>query len=1705
MNGFNSKAGRIGVAVALLMLAVAVDGAFARGQRRTPGSHICVAKDLSAYEDATETSIQKAINKATQGQVIEILDEGIYEEQITIDGRMDSSTATKDGNSVWNGKNGNGEIKQNKGGITIRYNPCENGAVGCAAASDWRHARPTIKHRDTENTHPRTVAEAGVGSELTGSGNFETCGALRIIFASGVTIEGIAVDGGGPFTFGTKDAWGAGVPLNHGNAAIAVVVSSKVTIRDCDIKNAFFGVSVKDRNPGGVFGNRNPADFEETIALSNFGQVGAHLFEYNRVNGNVVGFFFESAWDLGSSVRYNLIYNNKVTNAGTWSWITPGDNQKYGGGFMFKDMYLSPLAIYNNTLYDNGTNFFGQWQAGGQHLIFNNIFSKVTRSSNGQSGQDMDGRFPNRIYNNVFSADSGRLNWQGGAQFDCPDQQPVLPGGYYVKEVQDQSNVFGKITGAMENLKRCKTDGGAQNDNVVKPGALISDVLGGDGDKTIPAANLNHWLQTEGYGTRLPRLFKSVEPTSADFLVPIWDSTYVKDFIKNKGWKTSGTNVGAGIYNTDGADADLGARPSSGGRQETVVRITPTYVVELKSNGANGDAKFNVADQGRVKITADPKIKFLRWIAPVPENVNSWPSDIKVVPSTSKKDIANTSTIKVGNNNLTFATGTTGNPKYGFFEMMAEGAVGTNKVSTDVGFLPYRDLDYKFTIVVTAPGSSTPLTTVTAGETYRVSITATDKNGNAVTTPIEKVKYDLLSDPSAFMWYATGANIDKQLIDDQNVTFNPKTYDVYFTRAGDETILAAGTLKPSGSSSGVGISGTLDITVKPGKAERAVFADPISLKQIGGPSASGSVVPVIFRGSPQTVKIEIHDRFGNRVEQAVTVSISSDKPDIADIVGAKTATTPTTGANTGIVTFEVKASNDAATGAIFDLTATFPGITNDNNADYKYDNVGRLRVGKPTNQFMIFYSDTLPKSDVVSEYYDPTVTINKNSDEWALITVKVVNADSVKASVTGKYVLVLTAEPNLVFSATAGGAPETMFALTNGVATFWVGAPNATAPIDNAAIQVVMLGSKKPDDIDASVIADSRDGIYFKVQSSTFKHAMVYGDGYGRPDSVVITYQPTSPPFTGSGKIPSKVVLTWGGVDLSSTAISNKGRDFVLTADFTAAAGRPTGYTSVATTPSGIMSGVVTVHGGTAGAEAVEKVPNVYDGVGPVLANGAKDDGAGPENSSGPWIDERGDAAIEDVIEITVSEQIDDVSKLKTIMHSSGAANPGTAAGTRVDVEEAVSSDNRVVTLKVAAAAGIKAGDWIRLDPSGSSVITDRAKTQSGGADGVENNKPHENNRWVQLKLAEKPPAANAWYTIDDRTGKPDYVFVKFSKPVDLKGWFAGGSVKFEDDGSKNVDSASLDEYFQKLGSDTLRITLSRAAPKVAAKIKTSGPMRFTLNFNPSVTWTPKKLDVTPEDRAAPVLADAVILKPGRVKDEKATKPEFYDDTLIVYYSELISEPAKLVTNPVAIKRIGQPYPYFKPNLKLHKINYVSASGKRGYGYWEAAYMIDSLPPPEKGDSVNINYDDLAGIEIGDGIGNDSAGNIQKSMMNKFQPLKIEREPTWTAKIKNNPFRSGASSTGTMEVVMSPNAKGVDELNATAKIRVFDNMGALVIDTTVNSQGDSLAWQWKGQNSKGRLVGTGTYLFKASCEYTKEDKTIDRHRFIKYLGIVRGN
>jgi len=338
----------------------------------TPAATYTVAKN----GDGQYTTIQAAVNaaKSTSSRsrdTVMIIDGATYEEQVTVD--------------------------STKSWLTVTSNASDNAS------------RPVIRYCDKENVQPKNAEEAKNNATITYNRN----GALRIIGAQWITVSNLVIDGGGRVPFAWAAVWNATEPLFHGNAAITLCRAGMAVISHCEVRNAWYGIYCFDLNEGGML----PSDLNDGLMIvpySNFARTGNHLIEYNRICNNTWGIGFESLWDMGSTVRYNLFFENhhQTDEEAAAVAAMPGGSTQSGGAIVFSDVLYTPVAIHNNTFYHNELLFAGMANAGVQHLVFNNIFAAPWRDRSTDPvfstvPEDLDKYFVNRMHCCVYSGPTG--------------------------------------------------------------------------------------------------------------------------------------------------------------------------------------------------------------------------------------------------------------------------------------------------------------------------------------------------------------------------------------------------------------------------------------------------------------------------------------------------------------------------------------------------------------------------------------------------------------------------------------------------------------------------------------------------------------------------------------------------------------------------------------------------------------------------------------------------------------------------------------------------------------------------------------------------------------------------------------------------------------------------------------------------------------------------------------------------------------------------------------------------------------------------------------------------------------------------------------------------------------------------------------------------------------------------------------------------
>ncbi|HEX2956934.1 MAG TPA: hypothetical protein VHO70_08875, partial [Chitinispirillaceae bacterium] len=795
-------------------------------------------------QDGPYKSIMAAIKDAKPGDSVIIVDAEIYEEQVTID-------STKNGL------------------VLTSENPLSK-------------TKPTIKWKDIASINPKTCQDAqdeakSAGFEKDGI-YYDQNGTVRILRARGITIDGIIIDGGGAYPFVNTGVWGPigcngkSYDLFHGNSALDLWIAGDIIVKNSDIQNAYFGINIKDRNVRGIFANPNPSDIarENIVPLSGFGKTGNHVFENNRIHNNSWGMFFESAWDLGSVIRYNLIYENHHASGTIASSVakmgSEGQNQ-VGGGILFKDVPLSPLAIYNNTFWHNAIHIAAQWQAGASHLVFNNIFAQplamwqsswktnpVTSPFNEPSLFSMETAWLNRLKHNSYAAmlqmDSANV-YIGNLQIRDPETGQnitVTPQHASVKLPVITNDMRSLETGGYFNVTLGYSSGDVDTVVFVKDNQIISPgaVILGPNAKPFPADSKNRWLEPK---------FKSTDPDDADFLVPDWDDTIMMANIVDMGWEE------AGIRDLDGTIADLGAIPYSG-YQKGEFLIKPTTPVII--DGKNATVSFNLYSiSDEIK---NPVIKYVRWLKDLPRDTidgDSWGKQVNTgnVLNVSRAGVVTTPAIpatplKVGLNTLTFTVDQSG--LYAFFEIVVEGKNSAGEtVTSGVGFLPYRKLENVFSVKLYPPdgpiSAATELTSVQVGEPYRLQIIPQNIKGATLTfgevkeTELSMISPYKLLDPDGKDIVITG------------VPLSGLTTPVMFTKIPDngwDVIKVNGIYIPVVGEAGRAIMGTsAQINIKPGPPAKILFQAPPS-----------NGLDMIYPGSPFDVKLQVYDKYDNKVK-----------------------------------------------------------------------------------------------------------------------------------------------------------------------------------------------------------------------------------------------------------------------------------------------------------------------------------------------------------------------------------------------------------------------------------------------------------------------------------------------------------------------------------------------------------------------------------------------------------------------------------------------------------------------------------------------------------------------------------------------------------------------------------------------------------------------------------------------------------------------
>lgn len=602
------------------------------------------------------SSIQAAITAASSNDTVVVLDTAYYDEQVTFD--------------------------STKSGMVLR------------SLHPERAKKPMIRWKDTVHIHPVSCEESQGGVI-----DYDQNGVLRFLACRNVTVDGIAVDGDAVYPFGARQIWGItpGSPycmydLQHGNAAIALLAAGGITIRNCDVTHAYFGIYTKDRNPNGLYAMLRPGEdgYLESSPGSKLGKSGGHVFERNKIHNNSFGMFFESCLDLGSIVRFNCIYeNHHPTNAIALyvkNLTSEGSNQP-GGALMVKDCLVAPLAIYNNTFWHNSLSIVGGWRPGNQYLQYNNIWAEPNEYwQDGVAGNAsfmvIHQLLTNRMYSSVFGAQESkpvRHSYRVSA-FDSLAGVAVFDSIVYIMLPAGVIGNMGTVEKGVSSVAIPLSDG------TVAIQQLRTEIEGnrivGTASKIFADTQNVRWVEVQ---------FKSEDPANPDFLVPDWSDTLIQRCVIDKG-------MAAGGYDADGSLADIGAFSS------TASPAPSLSLIPLKAAAiTNGAASLQFYLAGADGPMQECTVSYLRFIGVKP-NLDGFGGGGLPIPPASMVDIAlPVQPITGGENRLSVSVPQLAATfEYAFFEMVVRGVTASGEHVSTVGFIPYRVL--KDTILVTGPG-----------------------------------------------------------------------------------------------------------------------------------------------------------------------------------------------------------------------------------------------------------------------------------------------------------------------------------------------------------------------------------------------------------------------------------------------------------------------------------------------------------------------------------------------------------------------------------------------------------------------------------------------------------------------------------------------------------------------------------------------------------------------------------------------------------------------------------------------------------------------------------------------------------------------------------------------------------------------------------------------------------------------------------------
>ncbi|MDO5576595.1 MAG: hypothetical protein Q4F84_05905, partial [Fibrobacter sp.] len=826
------------------------------------------------------------------------------------------------------------------------------------------------------------------------------------------------------------------------------------------------------------------------------------------------------------------------------------------------------------------------------------------------------------------------------------------------------------------------------NNQVFSPGAIL---LGKEG-AMFPEDAKNRWYEP---------VFKSTDPESPNFLVPDWDDSLMYEFVVDQGDPTTG------ILDADGSIADLGAIPFHGDLSKDKIIITPTQPAFI--NGTKARISFRVhAIEGDM---TDPEIKYIRWVHNIPDNTNSWGTGAKPIPASGIVVPTGDLGIEMGSNTLNLTIpAMAAVDSISFFEMVVEGT-GSNgkKVTSTVGFVPYRQLQYKFVIEVYDVSGKTKLESVVVGEPVLMKIKPERIDG----APMKDVSVDYVELALGSIEYKLKDEKGKDLSFLTGVPTSGKDTVVMFTRIPDggmEMITATGMFDTTNSANNEAIAGASDpIKILPGKPAQIKFQDP--------PSGNKARPSVIQRGGAcREVTLYVFDKYGNKTIEPANVSIKSQDKSKGDF----TCDTEKKSDENGEVVFECLTVIDGEKDDVFSIEAKL-------DADTDVYDTAWLKLGNITDMFVIYY-------DTVELNSDTMVEIDACSIERVPVIIRAMANKNMVTTRQTKFQITFDKSGLAAYSSDTAKDPITEYALVDGEAVIWL--QSNVQLVENGKIQITPIG-------DRSIMSNQRTGINFKYCENPVKVAYYYADnGNGAVNKIEVHF---SEPINKES-MPDTLVFYWPDrnaangkrvVTKEGMKIDSKDPSVVnITLD------NPFDkFITVATSSADSLLGDCISYSKEMNFVFVKKFP-VKEKVGPLLM--------------GAVLMERLVENGDDTLYLTFSEPIPEDAK-SLVANGLNLIKGGEQITLDVLNAKYISKDTVLAIVKNAGSSSPKEGDSLCLNPKSS------VKDMAG-------NSVHEKNRPVVIMQRDVPPdILEALYYDKDGNGIVDRIVAEFNKKIKLE------------------------------------------------------------------------------------------------------------------------------------------------------------------------------------------------------------------------------------------------------------------------------------------------------------------------------------------------